>query len=152
MLEIFFSYIRGMGGGNENPTPVDFMCRLRWYILGKHSSIALTLNMKKYALRQFLFSSIIDASGNDVPDEDDHQLALLQFPRSNVKVQVELPNRIHLEGLQFVAHRFRLKYLHLGIDTSQIPVASTALNWIHFLPKGNLLMPCARLFFTRLTY
>ena len=133
MLEIFFSYIRGMGGGNENPTPVDFMCRLRWYILGKHSSIALTLNMKKYASK-----------------------ALLQFPRSNVKVQVELPNRIHLEGLQFVAgfvaHRFRLKYLHLGIDTSQIPVASTALNWIHFLPKGNLLMPCARLFFTRLTY
>lgn len=38
VLENFFSYIRGMGGANDHPTPLDFKYRLRWYILGKHSA------------------------------------------------------------------------------------------------------------------
>lgn len=35
VLENFFSYIRGMGGPNDHPSPLDFKYRLRWYILGK---------------------------------------------------------------------------------------------------------------------
>nr|CAH7725047.1 unnamed protein product [Callosobruchus chinensis] len=44
VLENFFSYIRGMGGPNEHPSPIDFKYRLRWYILGKNSSAIFTEN------------------------------------------------------------------------------------------------------------
>nr|CAH7713705.1 unnamed protein product [Callosobruchus chinensis] len=42
VLENFFSYIRGMGGANDHPSPLDFKYRLRWYILGKHSAAIFT--------------------------------------------------------------------------------------------------------------
>lgn len=44
ILENFFSYIRGMGGTNDHPTPLDFQHRLKWYILGKHSAAVFTQN------------------------------------------------------------------------------------------------------------
>lgn len=44
VLENFFAYIRGMGGPNDHPSPMDFKYRLRWYILGKHSSAIFTEN------------------------------------------------------------------------------------------------------------
>lgn len=44
VLENFFSYIRGMGGANDHPNPLDFVYRLRWYILGKNSAAIFTCN------------------------------------------------------------------------------------------------------------
>ena len=32
--ENFFAYIRGMGGSNDHPFPLDFRYILRWNILG----------------------------------------------------------------------------------------------------------------------
>lgn len=42
-VENFFSYIRGMGATNDHPSPVDFRNRLKWYILGKHSTHAISV-------------------------------------------------------------------------------------------------------------
>ena len=42
VLENFFSNMRSMGAVNTNPDAISFMYRLRWYILGKNSSGALT--------------------------------------------------------------------------------------------------------------
>lgn len=36
IVEIFFSYIRGIGAQNTRPSALQFKYRLRWYILGKH--------------------------------------------------------------------------------------------------------------------
>jgi hypothetical protein len=36
ILENFFSHVRAMGGANDNPNPIDFMHRLKWYILGRN--------------------------------------------------------------------------------------------------------------------
>lgn len=44
LLSNFFSYIRGMGGQNDHPTPLDFKYRLRWYLLGKHSAAIFSQN------------------------------------------------------------------------------------------------------------
>ena len=38
VIENFFSYIRGMGAANDKPSALQFRHRLRWYILGRHSS------------------------------------------------------------------------------------------------------------------
>lgn len=37
-LENMFSYLRGMGGYNDHPNAIDLQNRLRWYVLGKHST------------------------------------------------------------------------------------------------------------------
>lgn len=44
ILENLFSYIRGMGGSNDHPTPLDIKYRLRWCILDKHSASVFTVN------------------------------------------------------------------------------------------------------------
>lgn len=44
VLENFFAYIRGMGGANDHPSPLDFRYRMRWFILGKHSAAIFTEN------------------------------------------------------------------------------------------------------------
>lgn len=44
VVENFFSYIRGMGGQNDHPNPLDFKYRLKWYILGKNSTAVFTEN------------------------------------------------------------------------------------------------------------
>ncbi|XP_071572048.1 uncharacterized protein [Temnothorax nylanderi] len=44
ILENFFSYVRAMGSGKDNPSAYDFRYRLRWYILGKHSHAVFTMN------------------------------------------------------------------------------------------------------------
>lgn len=38
VIENFFSYIRGMGAGHDKPSALQFRHRLKWYILGHHSS------------------------------------------------------------------------------------------------------------------
>lgn len=38
VLENCFSFLRGMGGANNHPNALDIRNRLRWYILGKHST------------------------------------------------------------------------------------------------------------------
>jgi hypothetical protein len=44
VLEKIFAYIRGMGGSNDHPAPLDFQYRLKWFILGKNSASVLTNN------------------------------------------------------------------------------------------------------------
>lgn len=42
LLENFFSFIRSIGCAYDHPTPLDFKYQLKRYILGKHSSNALS--------------------------------------------------------------------------------------------------------------
>lgn len=42
VIENLFAYIRAMGANYDNPTPLQFRYRLRWYVLGKHSSDVFT--------------------------------------------------------------------------------------------------------------
>ncbi|KAL4104542.1 hypothetical protein QTP88_019837 [Uroleucon formosanum] len=44
ILENFFSFMKGIGGFDTYPNPLDFKYRLRSYILGKHSAVVLTSN------------------------------------------------------------------------------------------------------------
>ena len=44
ILESFFSFIRAMGHTNDHPDAQQFKYRLRWYIMGKHSSTTFKVN------------------------------------------------------------------------------------------------------------
>jgi len=42
-METYYSYMRGIGCNFDNPCPLEFINRLRKYILCKHSSTVFTL-------------------------------------------------------------------------------------------------------------
>ena len=169
VLENFFSFIRAMGGSNDHPNPVDFKYRLRWYILGKHSAAAISANKNcekdedeallfsfsdesgnsDICLTHSLFSNILDTGIEDEMLSKESDVATLHFADEFAEIEINLPNtQVSQEGLQYVAgyvaHRFRLKYPHLGTPAENIPGPSSS-NWIHFLSQGNLLQPCADL-------
>ena len=114
-----------MGGSNDHPNPIDFKYRLRWYILGRHSSAAISINKncekdddeslltpleeKEICLTESLFSSIIDTKCV-LPSNEDSHLVKLQFVDtdthhfSEVEVEVDVEdNKISTEGLRYVA-------------------------------------------------
>lgn len=58
VIENLFAYIRAMGANYDNPTPLQFRYRLRWYVLGKHSSDVFTIgsntSMQEFVRRKIL--------------------------------------------------------------------------------------------------
>ncbi|KAJ3665376.1 hypothetical protein Zmor_000873 [Zophobas morio] len=171
ILENFFSYIRGMGGANDNPNPIDFKHRLKRYILWKHSSVAIAINTnceKDYAalltraddddeemcLTESLFSSIIitqciyNAPSNENEEGDIAKLEILD-DSSEVRVQLT-DSHLTLAAHKYVAgseaHCFQLKYPGLGTPTENLTDTSKDdCDWIQFLSNGKLLMPCSDL-------
>jgi hypothetical protein len=152
-----------MGGANENPNPIDFMHRLKWYVLGKYSpgDISINKNCEKdndqplttpledeeVCLTAPLFMSIISVP-TEIPKTDADRLAHLQFVDEDCQIDVELPSTtLNEQALKYltgyVAHRFRNKYPFLGTasrDDDNLPQTSE-LDWIQFISRGHLLQP-----------
>ncbi|KAK9721166.1 hypothetical protein QE152_g21681 [Popillia japonica] len=78
VLENFFSYIRGMGGSDDHPHPLDFRHRLRWYLLGKHATTVFTNNTNtKDTNEQCLLSSLETVDTNNTNTKDTNEQCLL---------------------------------------------------------------------------
>lgn len=69
VLENFFSYIRGMGGPNDHPHPLDFKHRLKWYILGKYSNSIFTENQNVDNTEEACLLQPLSIK-NDIPDRE----------------------------------------------------------------------------------
>nr|CAH7712823.1 unnamed protein product [Callosobruchus chinensis] len=70
VLENVFSYIRGTGGANDHPSPLEFRYRLRWYILGKNSAAIFTSNTNtEDTLEPCLLKALERQSQNEVTEE-----------------------------------------------------------------------------------
>ncbi|KAF0752389.1 Uncharacterized protein FWK35_00020649 [Aphis craccivora] len=130
ILENLFSYLRSMGNTSDNPAPLDFMRRLKKYILGKHSAAIFSnhqntkkdtdvnnlsmdiLNKKKnneeeIVITQDIFVAILD--GKELIYEEE------PIDLSNTDIFSSVTS---MAGLQyiigFVAHHFKNKYPELG--------------------------------------
>ena len=162
VLENFFSHMRAMGAANDQPNPVDFMHRLRWYILGRHSPRALSNNKNceednacnlvqplggnEVCLTVPLFTSLIGTSNEWSGNQDFDDFAHLQFTDNDSDIHVSLPSTIVSdEGLRYlagyVAHRFRTKYSHLGVSSQNVVASTSTSDWIQFISKGQLIQP-----------
>jgi len=85
VLEHFFSFIRSIGGAYGHPTPLNFTHRLKLYILGKHSTNALSnkSNVKDSGISESVFVSLL---GND--DVEDSILTNMLMPYTEeIKIQ-----------------------------------------------------------------
>lgn len=93
VLENFFSYIRGMGGANDHPSPMDFTYRLRWYILGKKSSAVFTEMRNTLETEESCLLNVSDLGGtgpstSQVSEND--EVCLLHGMLSNLAPGKEL--------------------------------------------------------------
>jgi len=81
VLEHYFSFIRSIGGAYDHPTPLNFTHRLKLYILGKHSTNALSnkSNVKDSGVSESVFVSLL---GNE-----DSVLTNMLMPYTEVKIQ-----------------------------------------------------------------
>lgn len=84
VLENFFAYIRGMGGSNDHPSPLDFRYRLRWYILGKHSAAIFTENRNTAESNEECLLDILNESTNPAVDAETEEVCLTQKILSNL--------------------------------------------------------------------
>lgn len=75
VVENLFSYIRSMGATNDRPTALDIRYRLRWYILGKHSTDFFTQGSNTIAhdssMDETCLTSGIDFDSNVMSPTDD---------------------------------------------------------------------------------
>jgi hypothetical protein len=85
ILEIFFSYIRGMGGANDHPTPNEFKFRLKWFILGKNSSAVFTQNQNTEQNLETCLIKPLLSPNLEVDSNDDDAVCLTHQIFSNLK-------------------------------------------------------------------
>lgn len=151
-----------MGHSFDHPGPLEFIYRLKKYILGKHSSAVFSLHKnseddimtnnlssellenknisntnneieKDIILTQSSFDAILD--GNDLIF-DEHEF---DFEIKNMDENIN-NNIVSMAGLEyitgFVAHHFRAKYPNL-ISNGDMNSSS----WIAYASRGNLTVP-----------
>lgn len=162
ILENLFSYLRAMGHSFDHPGPLEFIYRLKKYILGKHSSAVfsihknteddiMTTNLstallenknlsnqdneteKDIILTQSIFDAILD--GNElIFDEHDFDLEIHNIDENITNNIVSMAGLEYVTG--FVAHHFRAKYPCL-ISNENNSISS----WIAYASRGNLTRP-----------
>lgn len=92
VVENLFAYIRSMGAANDRPTALDIRYRLRWYILGKHSTDFFTQGSNTIAhdstMDEMCLTSGIDFDSNVMSPTDDD----VEFNIGNVTNFQDLPD------------------------------------------------------------
>jgi len=157
-----------MGHSFDHPGPLEFIYRLKKYILGKHSSAVFSLhknveddvmtnNLSTELLENknisnennaneaekdiILTQSIFDAilDGNDlIFDEDEFDF---EIKNMNENINNDIISMAGLEYITgFVAHHFRAKYPHLMSNGDM-----NSSSWIAYASRGNLTVPSNKL-------
>lgn len=161
VLENFFSYIRSMGKTYDHPDAIQFMYRMRWYLLGKYTSTAFILKSNIEPDDEHCLSVSKERRNSEVECEEICPTAnLLNKLVENSDTIEECDDTIfeHTpthensgydvikeEGLQYltgyVALKLCNKYPQLGIITSKKESTSPTSTWIELVSKGGLRIP-----------
>jgi hypothetical protein len=103
VLEKHFAYIRGMGGSNDHPSPLDFQYRLKWFILGKNSASVLTNNQNTSSQStEQCFLKVDDCIAAD----DGHPVELCVTQELFVNIVTEPPVTVELEEEKVITYSF----------------------------------------------
>lgn len=146
----------------DHPGPLEFIYKLKKYILGKHSSAVFSLHKnaeddimtnnlssellenknisttnneieKDIILTQSIFDAIID-SNDLIFDEEEFDFEIKSMDENINNNIVSMASLEYITG--FVAHHFRAKYPYL-ISNGDINNSS----WIAYASRGNLTVP-----------
>nr|CAH7744568.1 unnamed protein product [Callosobruchus chinensis] len=157
VLENFFSYIRGMGGPNEHPSPMDFKYRLRWYILGKNSSAIFTENRntmetddsclvsvlqegkqaEEICLTQTMLSKLVPPERREEKTDEEN----LYNPNGFVE-PIYLEDEVISDALINLMDSFEMKE---QINMEALRYVAGGHQWLDILSRGALLSPTEEL-------
>lgn len=135
ILENFFSYIRGMGGRDDHPTPLEFKHRLRWYILGKHSASVFSINRNsKENVHEQCLVTPMETENLKISDSDiclSHS-AFKHFAK-DISEQIEdEPNDI--APYTFIEHD---DLINIELDTTYFEISDEHLNLLDQFEQFN---------------
>lgn len=103
VLENFFAYIRGMGGPNDHPSPLEFKYRLRWYILGKNSSAIFTENRNTLESSESCLINVLEELSTDKCEKK--EICLTQQMLACLSDEKEIDN-VQSEEEMIMQHSF----------------------------------------------
>lgn len=170
VLENLFSYVRSMGRTYDHPDALQFMYRMRWYIMGKHSStvFAVKSNIKpddevclsspgsmdvseEHCPTAVIISNLMKGVNDEnVDDDDDAFFSDLDYLETQTfQEDANQENKIKDEGLKYisgyVAFKLKNKFPQLGVKTCSLKAveSSTTENksWTETVSKGGLCVP-----------
>ena len=160
-LENFFSQMRGRGGLNDHPSPLDAIYRIRMIILGKNpgavqknvNTIAHDRDTDEYMVVAKIISSSISISDKKDDSEKENDLSDIESTfsvetnstssasTSDTKTATEADGLEYLAG--WVAYKLKEKHPGLGQHTykSQIEHSYCMPSWVSHLSFGGLMQP-----------
>lgn len=173
VLENLFSFIRSMGRTNDHPDALQFKYRMRWFIMGKHSSTMLSvktntapdteecMTSNNHILKsleteevcptaQVLAQFCTVEKDSELLDKDDDYIQ--KMCDANVLQSSDSSDIIRCEGLRYltgyVAFKLKEKYPELGTKTRLMPSPeSPNWSWIETMSKGGLHVPSDDFFY-----
>lgn len=158
VLENFFSCIRSMGRTHDHPDALQFIYRMRWFIMGRYSSAMMSVKSNTAPDSEECFSSgglcmeeVCQTSQllgplNEETDNTDSDLNDVYSVDEGLLITENIQELIHSESLRYVAGyvAFKLqdKYPTLGTATKLLPINDNVeFSWIETISKGGLRVP-----------
>jgi len=152
-LENLFSQLRGRGGLDDHPTPLNALYRLRMLILGKNPGItSQQTNTTHVNNEEFMVATALkkinlkinnvenlDESGSTTESDND------SLQEIDNKYEMEEDATEYLAG--WVAKKFKIQFPELGSTTTKCNLESPLEHdyqiptWIHHLSYGGLIAP-----------
>lgn len=152
-LENLFSQLRGRGGLDDHPTPLNALYRLRMLILGKNPGItSQQTNTTHVNNEEFMVATALkkinlkinnvenlDESGSTTESDND------SLQEIDNKYEMEEDATEYLAG--WVAKKYKIQFPELGLTTTkcnlEIPLEHDYQipTWIHHLSYGGLIAP-----------
>lgn len=173
VLENFFSFIRSMGRTNDHPDALQFIYRMRWFVMGKHSTTmrsvkkniesdteeCLTANertsctpnaseLEEVCPTAKLLSQFLKNTDLETEDTEDYSLQLCSdnfvFNMKNDSDIMKCEGLRYLTG--YVAFKLQEKYPDLGKKSSTVCENNHEFSWIETMSKGGLRIPSDEFF------
>lgn len=163
VLENLFSYIRSMGKTYDHPDALQFMYRMRWYIMGKHSSTVFSVksNIKpddevclsspssinvpeEQCPTAVIISNLMQGIDDENVDDDNFFSDLDCLETQAFQQDANPEDKIKYEGLKYisgyVAFKLKKKFPQLGVRTCSL---GTEINqsWTETVSEGGLCVP-----------
>jgi len=147
-LESLFSQIRGRGGLNDHPTPLDALYRLRMIILGKNPGVIINnSNTHEVDPDDFLTAKIVKTAEVTLPIETVPEENLGYSFESIASPRTDTENIIEEDGIEYLAGWVARKYKRDFPDLAEVQHTHTDHNylempsWLSHLSFGGLSIP-----------
>lgn len=153
-LENLFSQLRGRGGLDDHPTPLNALYRLRMMILGKNPGITSNQTNTTHVYdEEFMVATVLKKINLQINNVENLEGSGSSTESDSESLQAIDKNKYEMEedAIEYlagwVAKKYKLQFPELGSTTTQCNLELTQEHdyqtptWIHHLSYGGLIVP-----------